>query len=100
MVKMVSKHCPVNVKVGDVIARVNGLSVLGMESKRVMEMFATLSKREKVIDILPSSGAPMASTPKRGNGAAGRHSPQAMRSKSVPRSPAPSRSRSRSQRRY
>ena len=116
MVKMVSRHCPVNVKVGDVIARVNGQSVLGMDCKRVMEMFVTLAKREKIIDILPQGvgggGAPSgaigkprtsAATPsRRGTASSGqhRHSPQTMRSKSTPRAAGPSRSRSRSQRRH
>ena len=115
MVKMVSRHCPVKVKVGDVIARVNGQSVLGMDCKRVMEMFVTLGKREKIIDILPQScsgggspgGAiskprPTAATPSRRGTATGqhRHSPQTMRSKSTPRATASSRSRSRSQRRH
>lgn len=113
MVKLVSRHCPVNVKVGDVIARVNGQSVLGMDCKRVMEMFVTLAKREKIIDILPQSGsggaapggtvgkprAPMATPSRRGKITTGQHrpSPQTMRSKSTPRATASSRSRSRSQ---
>lgn len=114
LVKMVSRHCPVNVKVGDVIARVNGQSVLGMEVKRVMDMFVTLANREKVIDILPQSGSggippngavgkprPPTAPPSRPPGQH-RHSPrmQTMRSMSTPRAAAPSRSRSRSQRRY
>ena len=108
MVKMVSRHCPVNVQVGDVIARVNGQSVLGMDCKRVMEMFVTLSKREKLIDIIPQSGGQGGGTAgdklpsRRRPAATSGHPPhlQTMRSKGTPRASATPRSRSRSLRRY
>ena len=106
-VKMVSRHCPVNVQVGDVIARVNGQSVLGMECKRVMEMFVTLSKREKLIDIIPRDGSHGGGTdgskppPSRRRPTTSGHPPllQTMPSKGTPRASATPRSRPRSQRR-
>ena len=106
-VKMVSRHCPVNVQVGDVIARVNGQSVLGMECKRVMEMFVTLSKRDKLIDIIPRDGSYGGGTdggkppPSRRRPTTSGHPPplQTMPSKGTPRASATPRSRSRSQRR-
>ena len=105
-VKMVSRHCPVNVQIGDVIARVNGQSVLGMECKRVMEMFVTLSKREKLIDIVPHVGDHGGGTaskppPSRRRPTTSGHPPllQTMPPKGTPRASATPRSRSRSQRR-
>ena len=105
-VKMVSRHCPVNVQVGDVIARVNGQSVLGMECKRVMEMFVTLSKREKLIDIVPHVGDHGGGTaskppPSRRRPTTSGHPPllQTMPPKGTPRASATPRSRPRSQRR-
>lgn len=87
-IKMVSRHCPVNAKAGDVIARVNGKSVLRMESRDVMEMFATMQKREKIIDLLPQGshsprGGPAVATPRRSGAGPSISTPQSSRSRAV-----------------